>query len=579
MPRFHIGIPLRIFSLAAFAICALLGTNLYLSQSAKQMFLDQRRQVLLTQTQAIFKMFTQLDEQQKSGLITLEKAQMQGAEFLRGTDLAVGSTALATTLDGKVLVARSDPPADLALSPLEQGGETGVSELGETEGMVLDQSELAQLSAGFEIGVMQVFEPWGWSLTLGTTKIDPTGSLEAMLSAVAPMVFGLAVVCVGLAYAIVRSISAPLQRLQESLQVIVTKDKSVALAEQDSKGAIGELARAMRALQVMERQQAGGKVRTTDNGADHQVSDVLRTKLSALASGDLDCRIEAPLSEGEDALCRDFNTSVDRIHTLVSGIDAALSGVADDVQGMTTSDSEWRGRASEQSQSLVRTTRALDALTQAVTKSEEGTRAAALKASESRHLSRNGQEVVTLTITAMQQIEENSKRVFGFAKLIDDIAFQTNLLALNAGIEAARAGTSGRGFAVVAEEVRGLAVRASEAAKDISGLVKEANAQVEKGASLAQSSGLALEEIEAHTQQLQDLIKSVAAITDEQAQSLSEASSSVAQLEQASQSDARVSMDTGGTVQRMMERLADLKRAAEAFQMPDNSALGFAKAS
>jgi methyl-accepting chemotaxis protein len=179
----------------------------------------------------------------------------------------------------------------------------------------------------------------------------------------------------------------------------------------------------------------------------------------------------------------------------------------------------------------------------------------------------------------MQQIEENSKRVFGFAKLIDDIAFQTNLLALNAGIEAARAGTSGRGFAVVAEEVRGLAVRASEAAKDISGLVKEANTQVEKGASLAQSSGLALEEIEAHTQQLQDLIKSVAAITDEQAQSLSEASSSVAQLEQASQRDARVSMDTGGTVQRLMERVADLKRAAEVFQMPDNSALGFAKAS
>jgi methyl-accepting chemotaxis protein len=78
---------------------------------------------------------------------------------------------------------------------------------------------------------------------------------------------------------------------------------------------------------------------------------------------------------------------------------------------------------------------------------------------------------------------------------------------------------------------------------------------------------------------LQDLIKSVAAITDEQAQSLSEASSSVAQLEQASQLDARVSMDTGGTVQRLMERVADLKRAAEVFQMPDNSALGFAKAS
>ncbi|MFY0621969.1 MAG: hypothetical protein JXQ89_09765 [Pelagimonas sp.] len=578
MPRFHIGIPLRIFSLAAFAICALLGTNLYLSQSAKQMFLDQRHQALLTQTQTIFRVFTQLDEQQKSGLITLEKAQMQGVEFLRGTDLAAGSTAFATTLDGKVLVTRSDPPADLPLSPVVQSGEVDVSELGETEGLVLDPTELAQLTAGFEIGVMQIFEPWGWSLTLGSTSIDPSGDLAKVFSAIAPMVFGLAVVCVGLAYAVARGISAPLQRLQDSLQVIVTKDKSVALAEQDSKGAIGELARAMRALQIMERQQAGGKARTIDNGADHQISDVLRAKLAALASGDLDCRIEAA-SEGEEALCRDFNISVDRIQMLISGIDVVVSGVADDVQGMTRSSSEWRGCVSEQSQSLARTTKALGALTQAVTKSEEGTRAAALKASEFRHLSRNGQEVVTLTITAMQQIEENSKRVFGFAKLIDDIAFQTNLLALNAGIEAARAGTSGRGFAVVAEEVRGLAVRASEAAKDISGLVKEANTQVEKGASLAQSSGLALEEIEAHTQQLQDLIKSVAAITDEQAQSLSEASSSVAQLEQASQRDARMSMDTGGTVQRMMDRLADLKRATEAFQMPDNSALSFAKAS
>jgi len=579
MPRFHIGIPLRIFSLAAFAICALLGTNLFLSQSAKQMFLDQRHQTLLTQTQTIFRMFTQLEEQQKSGLITRDEAQIRGIELLRGLDPAAGSTAFATTLDGKVLVARSDPPADLPLSPVEQGGETGVSELGETKGAMLDQSELAQLTAGFEIGVTQVFEPWGWSLTLGSAKIDPSGDLAKALSAIAPMVFGLAVVCVGLAHAVVRSISAPLQRLQDSLQVIVTKDKSVALAEQNSQGAVGDLARAVRALQVMERRQAGGKARASEVGADHQISDVLRAKLAALASGDLDCRIEAQASEGEEALCRDFNTSVDRIHALVSGIDAALSGVADDVQGMTKPTSEWRGCASEQSQSLARTTKALGALTQAVSKSEEGTRAAALKASESRHLSRNGQEVVTLTITAMQQIEENSKRVFGFAKLIDDIAFQTNLLALNAGIEAARAGTSGRGFAVVAEEVRGLAVRASEAAKDISGLVKEANTQVEKGASLAQSSGLALEEIEAHTQQLQDLIKSVAAITGEQAQSLSEASSSVAQLEQASQRDARVSMDAGGTAQRMMDRLADLKRATEAFQMPDNSALSFAKAS
>jgi methyl-accepting chemotaxis protein len=145
---------------------------------------------------------------------------------------------------------------------------------------------------------------------------------------------------------------------------------------------------------------------------------------------------------------------------------------------------------------------------------------------------------VRKTVTAMSDIETSSRQIGNIIGVIDEIAFQTNLLALNAGVEAARAGEAGRGFAVVATEVRALAQRSADAAKEIKALISASGQQVESGVKLVGETGRALDRIVAQVVKVNELVSDIAASAQEQSTGLAQVNTAVNQMDQVTQQNA-----------------------------------------
>jgi methyl-accepting chemotaxis protein len=166
----------------------------------------------------------------------------------------------------------------------------------------------------------------------------------------------------------------------------------------------------------------------------------------------------------------------------------------------------------------------------------------------------------------MTKIEASSKEIANIIGVIDEIAFQTNLLALNAGVEAARAGDAGRGFAVVATEVRALAQRSADAAKEIKTLILNSGAQVESGVKLVNATGHALERIVAQVARLSRLVSEIAASAQEQSSALAEVNTAVNQMDQVTQQNAAMVEQTSAASHNLSSEADALVRLVSQFR-------------
>ena len=176
-------------------------------------------------------------------------------------------------------------------------------------------------------------------------------------------------------------------------------------------------------------------------------------------------------------------------------------------------------------------------------------------------------EIVRNAVDAMGRIEESSKRIGQIISVIDEIAFQTNLLALNAGVEAARAGEAGRGFAVVAQEVRELAQRSANAAKEIKTLINRSAEEVGGGVALVRSTGDALEEIVALVNRVDGHVNSIATAAREQATGLQEINTSVNHMDQMTQQNAAMVEETTAASQTLAEESRQLRSLLSRFEL------------
>jgi len=276
--------------------------------------------------------------------------------------------------------------------------------------------------------------------------------------------------------------------------------------------------------------------------------------MNALASGNLGETITGEFSGEFAELKLSVNSSIDRLRDIVSKIRDAGAQIESGASEIANGNTDLSARTEQQASSLEETASAMEEMTSSVKQNAENAREANKLASDACRQAEEGGLVVSNAITAMETIDQSSKKIADIISVIDGIAFQTNLLALNAAVEAARAGEQGRGFAVVATEVRNLAQRSAGAAKEIKGLIKDSVDRVKTGSKLVNDSGRTLAEITSAVKKVSDIISEIAAASQEQSSGIAQVSQAVTQIDEATQQNAALVEEATAASEAMSEQ-------------------------
>ncbi len=289
------------------------------------------------------------------------------------------------------------------------------------------------------------------------------------------------------------------------------------------------------------------------------VQQVLR-QAQAVAAGQPASNEQLDRVDEIGMLLRTVNQSGLNLRALLDDVAAQTGGVRASCQEMSAGNADLSERTEQAASSLQETAASMEEMNATVASTgrtaEEATRMAA-KASEAAE---QGSQIVTQVVGTMGEISASSRRIAEITSLIDGIAFQTNILALNAAVEAARAGEQGRGFAVVAGEVRNLAQRSAQAAKEIGQLIQDSNDRVESGHHLAQQAGEAMQTILHDAQSVASMIRDIGRATQEQVTGIGQVNAAVTQLDQVTQQNATLveqSTAAASSLTQRAERLAD----------------------
>lgn len=288
--------------------------------------------------------------------------------------------------------------------------------------------------------------------------------------------------------------------------------------------------------------------------------------LKAMAERDLTCRVDTELPDGYRGLQRDFNAALEQLAAALQEIDARAGDIATNAREVSSAAQQMAQRTEQQAASLEETSAAMEEITATVNKSAENAKAASAAASNAQESAGRGNAIAQDTVAAMRQIAQSSGEITQIIGVMDEIAFQTNLLALNAGVEAARAGEAGKGFAVVAQEVRALAQRSGEAAKQIRTLIITSEAQVETGVQLVEDSGRALDQIVQDIAQINTLMGEIAQAQREQAHALGEVNSAVSHMDRSTQQNAAMAEQSTAASRSMAESAKDLAELVARFK-------------
>jgi methyl-accepting chemotaxis protein len=301
------------------------------------------------------------------------------------------------------------------------------------------------------------------------------------------------------------------------------------------------------------------------NAEQEEALAALDASLNRLAEGDLTAALAQPLAPQFDRLKANFNTAIERLDTTLGSIVLAAEDSAGNAGELVHATDDMARRTEQQAASLEETAAAVEEITtisrEAAQRAEEARRVVGSATEEAK---RSG-EVVEQAVTAMGAIEDSSRKITQIIGVIDQISFQTNLLALNAGVEAARAGEAGKGFAVVAQEVRELAQKSAEAAKEIKTLIDKSFADVLLGVSLVNKTGEALHHIGEQVVNINTHIDAIANSAREQSAGIAEINSSVGSMDQMTQRNAAMVEETNAATHNLMQISASLKSLVDRF--------------
>ncbi|AJC22060.1 methyl-accepting chemotaxis protein [Pandoraea pulmonicola] len=289
-----------------------------------------------------------------------------------------------------------------------------------------------------------------------------------------------------------------------------------------------------------------------------------------VAQGDLTSRIEVTSRDETGQLMaalKHMNESLDQIVRRVRSGTAAIASASGQLLAGNT---DLSARTEEQAASLEETASSMEELTATVRQNAENARQASQLAVNASEIAGDGGRVVERAVSSMQEIAASSAKINDIIGVIDGIAFQTNILALNAAVEAARAGEQGRGFAVVAGEVRTLAQRSAAAAKEIKALIETSVSKVDDGSSQVRDAGRTMTDIVQAVQRVTDIMGEISAASAEQTGGIEQVNTAVMQMDQVTQQNAALVEEATAAAGSLEDQARHLREAVAVFRLAGN---------
>ncbi|MBK1695047.1 chemotaxis protein [Chromatium weissei] len=289
--------------------------------------------------------------------------------------------------------------------------------------------------------------------------------------------------------------------------------------------------------------------------------------LNAIAHGDLTRTLNADYAGTFGQLQNDANETVTRLCEVIGNILDASSTINSAANEIAAGNTDLSNRTEEQATSLENTASSMEQINATVKLNAQNAGQANQLTQNANALATRGGEMVQRVVHTMSAIQSSSKKIADIISVIDGIAFQTNILALNAAVEAARAGEQGRGFAVVAAEVRNLAQRSAQAAKEIKGLIVDSVQQVESGAQLAGQAGGTMQEVVTSFQKVAVLIDEITRASREQSIGIEQVTHAVAKMDETTQQNAALVEQAAAAAESLEEQTRALSQAVALFKL------------
>jgi methyl-accepting chemotaxis protein len=287
----------------------------------------------------------------------------------------------------------------------------------------------------------------------------------------------------------------------------------------------------------------------------------------AVASGDLTSHIQVKSTDETGELLQALNRMNQNLEQMVNQVRSSSTAIATSTQQLATGNIDLAQRSEEQAASLEETAASMEELTATVKQNADNAERAASLATTASSVAKRGGDVVNRVVSTMQAISDSSGKVADIVSVIESIAFQTNILALNAAVEAARAGDHGRGFAVVAAEVRTLAKRSADSAKEIKGLIEESVGRVDAGVQQVGEAGTTITEVMRSVAQVTEIMEEISSASREQSAGIEQVGRAVEQMDQATQQNAALVEQSTAAAQSMSDRARELEQAVSVFKL------------